>query len=796
MRSLRDFSLGYRSNDSSAASASVARSLSKAGTPIIPSSDITLVDYENPLGTGSFGVVFRGIAYMEDVAVKLLFEKPDNFASPENSTRFMKSLCDEVTMLAELHHANVISFRGVCLDPPCILTEYCPRGSLYDVLKIFRGPVWDDDSLGQSQSPQAPRHKKKKMKFDQKLKIALGIAKGMYFLHKRYKPVLHRDLKSPNVVLREDWTAVVTDFGMARYKPTRLDFAVNPIWLSPEMMNNEEPCKKSDVFSFAIIMWELLTGNYPWDGRRHEQILYAVLIRMKRPEIPQETVNSDAARAYVELMEQCWAQERQDRPDFYEIVQQLQHIYQELNPNLAMNAQSPLMPLSRLTGPCSPHGNQEHIRPASPCLSWNSSPPLNDSTEVPPDSLLRRVMIDCLSFTTCVASFPCDLCCACIHEPCCFCCFPSTPPCKSDPFTAVTWAASSLGELDTPQREHSQSSLQASLQELALSQFGRSQAVTEISKVGHQSTGTVYQMAPPDQSRRPSTTESTQSSVKLERRWGALKGSIGTASTCKKEEESTVATVAHKGVQPTSTPQDGNSGDAVENTPKGSASLADELGESGEEEIDLPQSCVDTLFTLPVPKDGDEPTGTRPGGGGTTVDTPHGRFKFRRPEDVIADVYDRERSSTRASGRNAGVGNVSKASLGVVGTAIPARETLQAIYDYITETVVRDVTRGAIWEEVIKFAQGWKLNGAEPVDDAGWRGFLAVVFGNCGGDKSQVRSFRKSAHWKVLRRHLVEDLIPEPVLDSLPREFSMASLSFDGEVVERAGAHGYGRPCT
>ncbi|GMH42702.1 hypothetical protein BSKO_10621 [Bryopsis sp. KO-2023] len=696
-----------RAPSTSSAGVSVASFLDETGTPIIPSSHLTLVDHENPLGRGSFGVVFRGIAYKEDVAIKMLFEKPENFASPEDSIRVIESLCDEVKMLADLNHTNVISFKGVCLDPPCIVTEYCPRGSVYDVLKKLRASAWDE-SFGQSQSSKSSRRRKKKMKFNQKLKIALGIAKGMYFLHRRSRPVLHRDLKSPNVVLREDWTAVVTDFGMARYKPARLEFPMNPMWLSPEMMNNEEPCEKSDVFSFAIIMWELLTGHFPWDGRRYEQIQCAVLLSNQRPEIPQGMVNSEAARAYVKLMERCWSRNREDRPNFDEIEKQLWHIYQGFRPNQATAAPSNLMPLSQLAGPYISNANlanNQHAAPADPSLS---SPP-NGSTEVPP----RKPNIF-LKLITCGVCGGGEM-------------ISSPPP----------------GE----------------------------QSLSQI-----QPTEQAPHVAPPQGHHRPSP---------FERPFGA-------ASTIKEEDESLVTS--------TSILQNGNSGRVAGNTRsgQGNASGADGLGDSDEEEeIDLPQSCSDMLFTRAVPRGGELPAGARSGG------APQRGFRFRRPRDVSADAV---RGSTQ--GRSGGGGNVSGTPLGVVGTVIPSRDTLQLVYDYITETVASDTKRGVIWEEIIKLAQGWRLNGAEPVDDVRWREFLAVFFGNCGGDKKQVQRFRFSTHWEVLRRHLVEDLIPEhvsgqpppepapdrvqrvedstskPVSGSLPMESSLGSSGFDREVLE------------
>ena len=144
---------------------------------------------------------------------------------------------------------------GVCLDPPTIITEYCRRGSLRDAL---------------STAPQ-------ELDWPLRVRIAAEAARALEFLHGSRPPVLHRDIKSSNILLDDDWHAKLCDLGLAKImdasaasvlSATATMQRVNPQWLAPELLRPEASAA-SDVFAFGMTMLELVTDALPW-GHLHD----------------------------------------------------------------------------------------------------------------------------------------------------------------------------------------------------------------------------------------------------------------------------------------------------------------------------------------------------------------------------------------------------------------------------------------------------------------------------------------------------------------------------------------------
>jgi serine/threonine protein kinase len=163
----------------------------------------------------------------------------------------------EARLLASMRCPNIVMYIGMCVSPPCVATEYCARGSLYDLLQDGRKNA----------------EKAAELTWARRIGIATGAARGMLYLGTCTPPIIHRDLKSPNLLVGSDWTAKVADFNLSKFKE-RVDpssAAVlsvgggsNPRWLAPEIMDDEEATAASDVFSFGVVMWELLTWQLPW----------------------------------------------------------------------------------------------------------------------------------------------------------------------------------------------------------------------------------------------------------------------------------------------------------------------------------------------------------------------------------------------------------------------------------------------------------------------------------------------------------------------------------------------------
>ncbi|KAH9621091.1 hypothetical protein KSS87_014533 [Heliosperma pusillum] len=265
---------------------------------IISWNDLVLRDR---IGSGSFGTVHRAEWNgSEEVAVKILMEQDFR---PERCKEFLR----EVAIMRRLLHPNIVLFMGAVTEPPnlAIVTEYLCRGSLYRLLHKSDGREVLDER--------------------RRLSMAYDVAKGMNYLHKRNPPIVHRDLKSPNLLVDKKYTVKVCDFGLSRLKANTFlsskSAAGTPEWMAPEVLRNDPSDEKSDVYSFGVILWELATLQQPWSNLNPAQVVAAVGFKFMRLEIPCD-VNPQIAA----LIEACWADEPWERPSFANIMDTLKFL--------------------------------------------------------------------------------------------------------------------------------------------------------------------------------------------------------------------------------------------------------------------------------------------------------------------------------------------------------------------------------------------------------------------------------------------------------------------------------------
>jgi hypothetical protein len=290
-----------------------------------------------PLGTGSFGAVFLAELHHSPVAIKLLLDaKAAAAASKSSGTVGLSSndmmsgsnapsvastdaLIKEVSVMAPLRHPNVALLVGYCMNPPCVALEYASRGSLFDVLQAANS------------NPAAAAE----LSWQRRLAMAADAAAGMLHLHTRDPYILHRDLKSPNLLVSGDWTVKVSDMGLSKLmdeatagSQTTAGGAANPRWLANEVLSGNRPTTASDVFSFGIVLWELLTWKLPWFDTPTVWNIVGNVLKGDRPVLPSKSelpglAASDSIDAYVSLMQRCWAQDPAARPDFNTIAAEL-----------------------------------------------------------------------------------------------------------------------------------------------------------------------------------------------------------------------------------------------------------------------------------------------------------------------------------------------------------------------------------------------------------------------------------------------------------------------------------------
>lgn len=184
------------------------------------------------IGTGSYGIVYRGKWKGLDVAVKRIIKQ-------KLDERTMLEFRAEMAFLSELHHPNIVLFVGACVKKPnlAIVTEFVTRGSLKSIL---------ESSI--------------KIPYAQRLRMLRSASLGLNYLHSLTPVIIHRDIKPSNLLVDEAWNVKVADFGFARVKEENATMTRcgTPAWTAPEIIRGEKYSEKADVYSFAIVMWQVL----------------------------------------------------------------------------------------------------------------------------------------------------------------------------------------------------------------------------------------------------------------------------------------------------------------------------------------------------------------------------------------------------------------------------------------------------------------------------------------------------------------------------------------------------------
>ncbi|XP_027185257.1 uncharacterized protein LOC113783347 [Coffea eugenioides] len=289
-----------------------------AGFPLI---DLSLVDFDpsslqiimnedleelRELGSGTFGTVYHGKWRGTDVAIKRIKKSCFTGRSSEQE-RLTVEFWREAEILSKLHHPNVVAFYGVVQDGPggtlATVTEFMVNGSLRHVLL--------------SKDRHLDRRKR--------LTIAMDAAFGMEYLHS--KNIVHFDLKCDNLLvnLKDPSRPIckVGDFGLSKIKRNTLvtgGVRGTLPWMAPELLNgsSSKVSEKVDVFSFGIVLWEILTGEEPYANMHYGAIIGGIVNNTLRPPVP-----SYCDPDWRLLMEQCWAPDPAARPSFTEIARRL-----------------------------------------------------------------------------------------------------------------------------------------------------------------------------------------------------------------------------------------------------------------------------------------------------------------------------------------------------------------------------------------------------------------------------------------------------------------------------------------
>ncbi len=271
----------------------------------------TQIEYGQKLGEGGFGEVYKATWNHNDVAVKKLLLKNLSDSAVQDFEK-------EINIHLTLRSPQVVQMYGVTAEQPYgMVMEYMENGSLDNFLR---------------------KTSRENFSWTLRYKIALDTSIGLLYLHQNQ--IIHRDLKSLNILLDQHNKAKLADFGLAKLRAetasrTQINTGLKGTsqWTAPELFISLEPeyNEKTDIFSFGIILWELASHEYPYRKASQHAISHLVV------QGTRETFPIDTPKNYAMLGQQCWDGKAEKRPTVNETIKALKEMIplSESNPNSA-----------------------------------------------------------------------------------------------------------------------------------------------------------------------------------------------------------------------------------------------------------------------------------------------------------------------------------------------------------------------------------------------------------------------------------------------------------------------------
>lgn len=271
-------------------------------------------DESTVVGKGGYGTVYKGV--LDDgLAVAI---KKSKLVNQSQTDQFI----NEVIVLSQINHRNVVKLIGCCLETkvPLLVYEFVTNGTLFEHIHRKTNHAY--------------------LPWEARLKIASEIAGVLSYLHSSAStPIIHRDIKSNNILLDKNYTAKVSDFGTSKLVPldqTQISTMVQGTvgYLDPEYFLTSELTEKSDVYSFGIVLLELVTGKKAvcFDGPEEERNLAMYVLFAMEEDRVEEVVekgmategNFEQIKEVAKLARECVKVKRAERPTMKEVAMELE----------------------------------------------------------------------------------------------------------------------------------------------------------------------------------------------------------------------------------------------------------------------------------------------------------------------------------------------------------------------------------------------------------------------------------------------------------------------------------------
>lgn len=249
--------------------------------------DVDQIEMGDIIGGGGVGVIYRGVFEKQDVAIKTFFD------SRRLDDKLRKDFLDELLVMSQISHSNIVNLIGACTTPSLFFVMELCETSLFQLLHVD------------------------KVNFTVKedFQVCIDVGCAMEYLHSLSPAIIHRDLKSHNILRSFSGVYKLCDFGQVKVKNT---MAGTPIYMAPELFLNKPFNKSADVYSFGMLLWEIFNKEIPFYMVDVADIRSRV-IAGERPRLKHYSMPAGVSK----LISACWSEHGEERPSFPDLVDDL-----------------------------------------------------------------------------------------------------------------------------------------------------------------------------------------------------------------------------------------------------------------------------------------------------------------------------------------------------------------------------------------------------------------------------------------------------------------------------------------